>query len=271
MNKSKFTTQELSYLKLFTYGYGETQFLEYFNLDSQMIDTITKDIQLKFRVKNWSSLIKKGFTAEILSPKDFVEDSIIEIASNFSIRIYDEHFKKHLPNKKKLNPILYEFMENCSHELEFNRAIEQFKSKNMKLSVKERKLVELMYIGICEERKVCKILEISRNDMLRMKKNVFRTLGTNSWYNTIRRAFQLNILDKKKYTTLNFEDEIEKKSEEIRQLSLRTKKAENQLELKLHIYHKLIELYNTFEYNCLLRKDFEEHKIPYLQNQNEMT
>ena len=265
MSKQRLSSDELTFLKLFVHGYNNSDFLRYFSLDEEVIAERIMSIQCKFRVKNWQTIIKKAFHEKILKPADFTERSIKELSSKFAIRIFNEHQSKTDFDFESLKETLMDFIYNCNHELAFNRSIEDFEQKtlSLKLKLKERKLIELVYIGIWDERKIAKLLLVPIKKVSVMKQNILYVLSANSWYNAIRKAFQLNILSKQKYASVDLKQEMEMRCQLI--IGILTEQNSKEIKAKLKIYDELLDFYNVYEYSCLLRKDFDEHKITLME------
>lgn len=259
---SRYTYDEITYLRLYVYGYEESDFLNFFSLDTDKLERIILGIQHKFRLKGFRRIIQLAFELGILSPKDFIEDSIKKVTSEFSFKIFQQ-LKAVGVNvlKNRLQEDIEKYLHCCNHELEFNRAINNLKQKHMRITLKEKALIEMIYLGMGDDKKIGRALNVSVKEVVQMKHNVLKSLEANSWYNAIRRAFQLNILDKQKYATLNLESEIEACAERILEIKSQGKQCGlHDLEIQLQFYEEFINLYNTVEYDYLLRNDLQEFR-----------
>lgn len=128
----------------------------------------------------------------------------------------------------------------------------------------ERDYLELVYNGTNDSKNIAEILNTTKTKVAAMKKSIFKKLSANTWYNAIRKSFELNILDKNKYRSLDFEFEVNKTVKSIRKIDF--SKNNSDVKVKLAIYYELTKLYNKLEYDILLNNQLEKNKQLVLSN-----
>jgi len=126
----------------------------------------------------------------------------------------------------------------------------------MRISIYERRYIEMIYKGKYKTNEVASTLMITKGKVLNMKLRIFKKLAVNSWYNAIRRSFELNILKRENYSSFDIDDEINKTTERIKKINFSNN---NDTLVKLKIFFELVDFYNKYEYETLL-KQFNEDK-----------
>ena len=256
----KLNKKELLLLKLIVSGFTDDELLKRFGLNPSMIMNTIFEIKRKIGLSEWSAIIRKAFVNNLISTYDFTEECVRELASNYAIVIYSSY--SHLKSKqyrwKRVSGLIMEFWENCNLELYFISSAKFSKNNalNMKITLKEKKLIEYVYRGIHSEELLAKKLKVSINDISNMRLNILKKLSSNSWYNAIRKAFQMNLLDKDLYCDINLLQEIETCVQNI--LAIDPANYKSDIDIKLKIYLELIDLYNKYEYSYLLRENFKK-------------
>jgi len=122
----------------------------------------------------------------------------------------------------------------------------------MNIYSNEKKLIELIYLGNNNYEEISSILNITEKKVIKMKKNIFRKLQVNNWFNAIRKSFEYNILPKSKYRSLDINLELENTINSIK--NMKDYKSKSDSEIKLKIFYKLVKLYSMREYDILLRQ-----------------
>lgn len=121
----------------------------------------------------------------------------------------------------------------------------------MKLDFSEKQYLELIYKGINCTDEIADVLNLQKDEVHSLNKQVVNKLPTNSKFNYLRKAFEYNLLNKDKYRDLSVEDEVNKASDAIKKIKAIDK---NDNEVKLSIYYILLELYSKLEYDVLLKE-----------------
>ena len=122
----------------------------------------------------------------------------------------------------------------------------------MRITKIEKKYIELIYLGVTDYKDLEKELKRSKKKISQMETRIFKVLESNSWYNVIRKSFELNILNKGDFRELNIENEINKTVLKIK--NIKQTKHQEDVDIKLEIFDNLVALYNKREYDILLRQ-----------------
>ncbi len=120
----------------------------------------------------------------------------------------------------------------------------------MKFNQTEKRLIELAYNQGSEMGTLSRALKLKETEINHITQKLFKKMSVNCWHNAIRRAFEIGLLSRSRYSTLDLEVEAEAFVERICNLDLN--KYNSDLEAQLAIYYELVDLYNKYEYNYLL-------------------
>ncbi len=123
----------------------------------------------------------------------------------------------------------------------------------MNLSKKEKRYLELIYRGVDDPIIISDTLKLQRNKVSTTKARIFKKLAVNSWFNAIRRSFTLDILLKEEYNIHGISDIVSNCSSNIHEIYNNREEGETEDEVKLKIYYALLNSFNEYEYDSLLR------------------
>ena len=118
------------------------------------------------------------------------------------------------------------------------------------ISKVEKKYIELVYKGFKKTDEIAVYLKIPEKKVLSIQHRIFDKLVVHSWYMVIRRSFELGILSADEYCSLDIKAEIDKTTQRIKKIDF----SQCDDNVKFKIYNELIELYNKYEYNILLKQ-----------------
>ena len=122
----------------------------------------------------------------------------------------------------------------------------------MRVTNKEKEFLKQIYIGNTDKEILIENLKITEVKLIKLEKRIFKKLAVNNWYNAIRISFELNILSREDFSTLDLNKEVIEAKENLLKIKFQDFKTDSII--KLLIFQELIELYNKYEYDVLLKK-----------------
>ncbi|TGV04481.1 hypothetical protein [Flavivirga rizhaonensis] len=118
-------------------------------------------------------------------------------------------------------------------------------------SNKELEYLRLKYQGANEE-EIAKELQFKyKREHSNMETIILNKLSVNNWYNAFRKAFNLQLLNRKDFLSIDIKEEVSVFSTKIKDALL--SKELNEKEKELKVYLMLLSFYSKIEYNCLLK------------------
>ncbi|GAA3613661.1 hypothetical protein Q4Q39_03400 [Flavivirga amylovorans] len=119
-------------------------------------------------------------------------------------------------------------------------------------SNKELEYLRLKYQGVNEEEIARELKFKYKREHSNMETLILNKLSVNSWYNAFRKAFNLQLLNRKEFLSIDIKEEVSVFSKKIKDALL--SKELNEKEKELKVYLMLLSFYSKMEYNCLLKK-----------------
>ncbi len=118
-------------------------------------------------------------------------------------------------------------------------------------SNKELEYLRLKYQGVNEE-DIAKEMKFKyKRDHSKMETLILNKLSVNNWYNAFRKAFNLQLLNRKDFLSIDIKEEVSAFSTKI--VDALSSKELNEKEKELKVYLMLLSFYSKIEYNCLLK------------------
>ena len=121
MVKVKLTKTQLEFLYLFTIGYSDQEIFRTLNVNKLVGINIKKRVKLKlskkYKTDDWNLIIKKCFLDNTLNKNDFIQSKVINLANQFTNKIYTKKKNKNIIAEKELNYIqksVSDFINNCN-------------------------------------------------------------------------------------------------------------------------------------------------------------
>lgn len=249
-NKIIINYLEIFYLRLIVHGLSTAEISEFLELDITKVYTLKSRISTKFQTENWTKIITQAFKQGHLNKLDFIEDIIKQEALKQTQVLFDIYIKIDKPTLsfQDLKNAILEFYYQA--ELQMSNMYDN-KDANDKLTVKETAFLKLKYKGVPNS-EISKRLNITNKELKQIKKDIFKKLSVNNWFNVFKKALQINVLEKSK----NHSSNIDLKISDSANRMVRIKKL-RRLELnekKLAIYTEFLELYISIEFNNLFNE-----------------
>lgn len=235
---------ELFYLRLFTHGFNPKEVSEFLEINQSKVYQIKKSIVTKFDTNNWVKIVAQSLKNKILRQLDYLEPVVKEQALRYTQTIYEGFLIPHDVDRiqTKLRQCILNFYLTTNSKLKhyyFN------KNSVDKLTTKELLYLRLSYSNT-HTKEVLKQLNLSKTDNLkRLRRNIFKKLDTNNWFNTFKKAIQYNLIDSSNNSGVSLNSELTNSTNNI--LRLRYLKRLSNPEIKLYVYNELLELFSTVE------------------------
>lgn len=126
--------------------------------------------------------------------------------------------------------------------------IEQFNDK-------ELAYLKLIYKGL-DKQAVTEELKFSKRKYREMEKAIFEKLSVNNWHNAFRRAFNLQLLDRNDFLSLDIKKEASMVSKKI--IKVLQSNEINEKEKELAVYLALLSFHIKVEYSYLFKRNEKE-------------
>ena len=122
----------------------------------------------------------------------------------------------------------------------------------MRVSKLEIAYIKYIYYGIDDKGLISEKLKIPINKINSLEETIFKKFKTKSWFQIIRITFDKGLIKRNEYSSFNIENEATKLAKQI----FEDEKfyEQSHLEIKLRLFYKLIDLYNKFESDYLLKR-----------------
>lgn len=245
MIRTKLRPNETHYLRLVLHGYKANDIRHFIDVREKVLSLYKKRIAEKLNCKTFGDAIIEAFKINILDKYDYVNSIVKDQALIYAeivcnrINGLGENMNTSI---NALAIVILEFYNTCEVQL-------SIKNGKMFSSV-EKKYLELCFNGY-ERNSIINILKLSPQNLTRLEKAIFKKLDTSEWFNCYKKVFELTILNRKDYITIDpYKEAIESASKMI---TMHSFSSLSDGEKQLAIYHQLIIYYNLLEYDCLLK------------------
>lgn len=235
---------ELFYLRLFTHGLNPKEISEFLEIDQSKVYHIKKSIVTKFCTNNWVKIVAQSLKNNMLQKLDYLEPVVKEQALQYTQIIYKDFLIPEDADQQqsKLRQCVLNFYLATNSKLKHNYFK---KDETEKLNAKE-----LAYLTFCyaDTKKdiIKKELNLhKKDDLKKLRRDIFKKLETNNWFNTFKKAIQYSLIDTSIGSDFSINKELTNSTNNI--LRLRHLKRLSNPEKKLSIYNELLELFSTIE------------------------
>lgn len=247
--KESLTKKEICFLKLMMHDMPPLEISDFMEISLERLFYFRRSVMLKLGCNTWHSTILKAFKLKILKKEDYTPNIVKEVAVKYAQVILSEflvgkimeidNFKLH----KKLELSIVKFYRESEKELS-NAKTEVF-------SEKEKRLLELKYEGLSSSL-IEKELDLKSSEFEDIGYMVFLKLKVESWFNSFKKAFQFQLIDKQKFMHKRLIMEVEILECAAKIITMMTFNNLTIKEKELVIYTELVNFYNTIEYDYLL-------------------
>ncbi len=131
----------------------------------------------------------------------------------------------------------------------------------MRVSKLEIAYIKFIYFGIEDKNLISEKLRIPIEKFNSIEESIFKKYKTKSWFQIIRITFDKGLIKRCDYSSFNIENEASKLAKQI--FEDENFAEQSHLEIKLRLFYKLINLYNKFESEYLLKRFDEIPEVKY--------
>ena len=260
-------TTQVQYLKLLITNHSRREITNYLGLKTHHITYLKLGITSKFGESDWTNIIRRSLELGILKHQDYVPNEVKRLSLFFSEKIIDSHYnaenhmgiitKKNEPINDSKSFIVGKkemklFLSICYYS--FTK--EQLKG-TIKLSQQELNFIEFKHLGL-ELKNIRVLLKLSEKEVRNLSANILKKFKANNWFNVIRKALHLNILDGKTQGALNNDYITSKIIKNIDEIL--NHEEENIKEKQMNIYEELIEYFSILEYGLIFNGGYRPKK-----------
>ncbi|WP_335973301.1 hypothetical protein [Gaetbulibacter jejuensis] len=232
-------TTEVYVLRLILHGYSNFEIIDFLEIELDRLFKTIDSIKFKMGCTSWYRVIIKSFQLEVIKQEDFIDEIVKQQALIFSEKIATNIFVQKVSNKDVKKQII-EFYHHCNSVLKHNNK-ENF-------SVDEREYLKLKFKGLSNDN-ISGKLQLGNDKIDLVREGLFLKLKANDWYNNFKKAFQLEILNKEDYLSLDIE--LEAIDIAVNIISAFSLKNLSEKEKQLMVYDELLRMYTTIEFNYL--------------------
>jgi DNA-binding CsgD family transcriptional regulator len=230
---------ELYVLRLILHGYSNFEIIDFLEIELDQFFKVEQSIKFKLGCTSWYKVIIKSFQLEVIKQEDFIDEIVKQQALMFSEKITTKVSAQKVSNKEVKN-IIIEFYQHC------NTALKQSNKENF--SIDEREYLKLKFKGLSND-SINGKLQLGNEQIDVVREKVFFKLKVNDWYNNFKKAFQLDILKKEDYLSIDIE--LEAIDIAVNIISAFLLKNLSEKEKQLMVYDELLRIYTTIEFNYL--------------------
>lgn len=242
INYPELELREVDMIKIIAIGYSEKEILNILEITSKEYHTTLNRLFYKFNSTDLYDLIIKCLKSKIIDRYDIVKDEVKEAAIFNASIIYQTLTQK--------NYIFFNFKDNLqSNIINFvNDVYTNFNNSKKNITLTENELnyccLKIFKYKNLKSKNINKLILDNRQ----LEKNLIKKFNTGNFFNVIRIAFELNLIENKKYIIHNYaNDEFFKKIV----IPLLSNKVcfnnESKNKMLICIYNILVDYYNKIE------------------------